>query len=237
MANLNNPLICAIDTPSVEQARALCRDLDGSVGAIKLGLEFFSANGQQGVRQVADACGVPVFLDLKFHDIPNTVAGAVRSAMELDVFMLTVHAAGGKAMMRAAMDAARDAADRLGKAPPLVVAVTVLTSMDEGDLHSIGVECAVDAQVRRLADLAREAGLSGVVCSPHEIRGLRAQCGGDFALVVPGIRPAGSEKGDQKRVLTPREARALGATYLVVGRPITGAKAPRAAARELLESL
>lgn len=237
MHTVANPLICALDTPDLAATLALARSLHGSVGAVKLGLEFFVANGPLGVEAVQKACGLPIFLDLKFHDIPNTVAGAVRSACALDVFMLTVHAGGGLDMMRAAKDAAQETAVKLGKKPPLVVAVTVLTSMDENDLAGIGINHPVDEQVKKLGLLACEAGVDGVVCSPHEIKLLKEQCGQEFITVVPGIRPEGSALGDQKRVLSPRQAREQGADYLVVGRPITGASEPARAAREMAESL
>jgi orotidine-5'-phosphate decarboxylase len=225
-----NPILCAIDSTDVAKAKALGGQLAGSVGALKLGLEFFVANGAAGVREVA-AGGLPIFLDLKFHDIPNTVAGAVRSAAGMDVFMLTIHAAGGKAMMQAAMEAAS-----AHKKKPLVVAVTILTSMDQNDVHSIGVQSSVADQVKRLADLAQQSGVDGVVCSPQEIEILRAHCGKNFKLVVPGIRPAGSDAGDQKRIMTPPEALALGADYLVIGTPITGAANPKKAAKVISAS-
>lgn len=225
-----NPIICAIDTTEIAKAKAMVAAVSGSVGAIKLGLEFFTSNGHAGVREVAQ--NTPLFLDLKFHDIPNTVAGAVRATKGINAFLMTVHACGGKAMMQAAKAAARELPNN-----PMVVGVTVLTSMDQNDVTSIGVKDTVADQVKRLAALAQEAGLDGVVCSPHEIEVLRAQCGKDFKLVVPGIRPAGSEKGDQKRVMTPKEAMDLGASYLVIGRPITEAPNPAQAAADILKLL
>ena len=230
-----NPIICAIDTTDVAKAKALASELSGSVGAIKLGLEFFTANGPAAVRDVA--AGAPLFLDLKFHDIPNTVAGAVSAATSLGAFMMTVHASGGKAMLMAAKEAAEEATQGTGKKRPMIVAVTILTSLDMMDLSAIGYQNSVKDQVRKLADLAMDAGLDGVVCSPHEISLLRAHCGKDFTLVVPGIRPAGSAHGDQKRVMTPREAISQGADYLVIGRPITGAADPAAAAKAIYDTL
>lgn len=225
-------VFCAIDTVDRAHAVALARALAGTVGGVKLGKAFFTAHGPQGVAEVA-AAGLPVFLDLKYHDIPNTVADAVRAACALRPAMLTVHAAGGAAMMRAAAEAARAA----GAARPLVLAVTVLTSLDADDLASLGVGGGVAQQVGRLAELAQASGLDGAVCGPGEIAPLRARFGAGFKLVVPGIRPRGAERGDQKRVMTPDEALALGADYLVIGRPITAAADPAAAARAIVASL
>jgi orotidine-5'-phosphate decarboxylase len=231
-----NPLICAVDTTDVEHAKTLASELAGSVGALKLGLEFFTANGAAGVRNIASH-KFPIFLDLKFHDIPNTVAKAIYATAGIDTFMMTVHTAGGRAMLRAAIDASMDVAVRTGKERPLIVGVTVLTSLDQDDLSMIGMRDTLDDQVKRLAGLAQDAGLDGVVCSPHEIASLRKQCGPDFALVVPGIRPEGSKAGDQKRVMTPREAIENGADYLVIGRPITEAPDVKKAAQDILKSL
>lgn len=232
----NNPIICALDTTDIEQAKALARQLKGEVGALKLGLEFFTANGAAGVQQVA-GLGQPVFLDLKFHDIPNTVAGAVRGVANVDCFLMTVHTAGGYAMMKAAVEQAAENAAKTGKKRPMVVGVTVLTSMDQNDLDQVGYALNLHDQVLKMASLAQSAGLDGVVCSPKEIALIRRACGEDFKLVVPGIRPAGSESGDQKRVMTPKEAVDAGANYLVIGRPITQAADPVAAAREIMTSL
>ena len=237
-------ILVALDTPDVDKATALSRQLAGKVGGIKLGLEFFNANGPQGVRQVVRAGpdetprGEPakqqrLFLDLKYHDIPNTVAGAVRSAMPLAPSILNVHAVGGSAMMKAALDAANFEAEHLGIVRPMLIAVTVLTSMDDGDLDATGQIGPARDQVLRLAALTQKAGLDGVVCSSHEIAALRAECGPDFKLIVPGIRPAGAALGDQKRVMTPAQAIAEGADFLVIGRPITGAEDPAAAAEAI----
>lgn len=227
-----SPVYCALDTTDPAQATRWAGQLAGVVGGLKLGLEFFCANGPAGLRQAA-AGGLPLFLDLKLHDIPNTVAGAMRAVVPLAPAITTIHAGGGLAMMRAAVDAAADAAARHGVARPKVVAVTVLTSLDEADLTAMGVRDAPATQVRRLAALAQQAGCDGVVCSPQEVADLRALCGPDFTLVVPGIRPAGAAVGDQKRVLTPRRAVDLGADVLVIGRPITEAADPAAAARAI----
>jgi orotidine-5'-phosphate decarboxylase len=221
-----NPIFVAIDTADVHHARALVRDLDRRAG-VKLGLEFFCANGEEGVLRVAEH-EVPLFLDLKFHDIPNTVAGAVRSIAHLAPAVLTVHAAGGKDMMKAAKDAA----------PPntKVVAVTVLTSLDEADLESIGVRASPARQVERLAALAREAGLDGIVCSGSEVKAAKADWPDGF-FVVPGVRPHGSDSVDQKRVVTPAQALEDGASILVVGRPITASPNPARALAEIAESI
>ncbi len=231
-----NPVLCALDTKDTDRAVALARALGGTVGGVKLGLEYFSATGPAGVEAVS-ATGLPVFLDLKLHDIPNTVAKAVKALVPLRPFMMTVHTAGGRAMMKAAANAARDTAERLGIVRPLMVGVTVLTSLDQEDLGDIGIDASPVDQVTRLAGLAGEAGLDGVVCSPHEIERLRKTCGPAFTLVVPGIRPAGAALGDQKRVMTPLEALSAGASYLVIGRPITEAADPAAAAAAIAAEL
>jgi len=233
--NSSNPIICAVDTPDIYHAAALIGELQDSVGAIKLGLEFFTANGAQGVRPLTGH--FPVFLDLKFHDIPNTVNKAILATADINTFMMTVHAAGGKAMLKAAADAATELAAITGKDRPLIVGVTVLTSLDQDDLTSVGVNDKLHDQVKRLAELAQSTGLDGVVCSPQEISLLRKLCGDDFILVVPGIRPTGANKGDQKRTMAPKEAIEQGADYLVIGRPITGAENPKSAAQAILSSL
>ena len=232
---LRNPVFCALDTPDVGLATALAAKLADAVGGLKLGLEFFGANGPKGVQQVQKASGLPLFLDLKFHDIPNTVAGAVRAATAgLKPFMMTLMASGGRAMLEAAARAAADAAARDGNVPrPLLLGVTVLTSMDAGDLTATGVAGGVADQVRRLGELARLSGLDGVVCNPLEAAQLRRDLGPGFKLVTPGVRPTWTEANDQKRVMTPREAMAAGADYLVIGRPISAAENPAAAAQRI----
>ena len=222
-----NPVVVAIDTPDLGKAVALAKTLKGAVGGVKLGLEFFCAHGPAGVREVA-ALGLPVFLDLKLHDIPNTVAGAVNSLSPLNPAILTVHAAGGRAML--------EAAKRSAPVGCKVVAVTVLTSLDSSDLEAAGVSGTPAEQVERLAALARSSGLDGIVCSGAEVGAARAAWPEGF-FVVPGVRPAGGDVGDQKRVVTPGQALADGASVLVVGRPITGASDPAEAARSLLPSL
>jgi orotidine-5'-phosphate decarboxylase len=228
-----NPILCAIDTPDIGRARALAAAVAGAVGGIKLGLEFFVANGPSVVRELAGA--TPLFLDLKLHDIPNTVAGAVRSAAALEPLLLTIHCAGGAAMMRAAAAAASEAAQ--GRRRMKLIGVTVLTSLDDGDLAATGQRGTTREQAERLARLARDSGLDGVVCSPHEVAALRAACGASFLLVVPGIRPSGAGAADQKRVMVPRAALAAGADYLVIGRPISEAADPAAAARAIAADL
>jgi orotidine-5'-phosphate decarboxylase len=225
-------ILVALDTTDVDRAKALALTLKGHVGGIKIGKEFFTAHGPQGVREVAGD-GQPLFLDLKFHDIPNTVAGAIRSALRLKPLILNVHAAGGVAMMKAAAEAAAEA----GTERPLLIAVTVLTSLGDDDMADIGVGSSAAEQVARLAKLAQASGLDGVVCSPREIELVRQACGADFKTVVPGIRPEWAAAGDQKRIMTPRQAVDAGADYLVIGRPITGADDPVGAAERIGEEL
>ena len=220
-------VFAALDRPDLEGALALGRSLEGVVGGLKVGLEFVTANGPDGVRRVVDL-GLPVFLDVKFHDIPNTVARAVRAADTLGVAMLTLHVAGGPAMLRAAVEAAR------AQEPcPRLIGVTVLTSLDDADLATLGIPDKVSAHVLRLSELAWDNGLDGIVCAPHEVALLRSRFDRDFQLVVPGIRPSGSAVGDQKRAKTPADAVAAGADVLVIGRPITAAPDPRAAAEAI----
>ncbi len=231
---IRNPVFCAIDTPDVGKATALAAKIADAVGGMKLGLEFYSANGPKGVQQVQKASDLPLFLDLKFHDIPNTVAGAVRSAASaVKPFMMTLMASGGRAMMEAAAKAATDIAHELIVPRPLLLGVTVLTSMDEGDLLEVGVSGTVSDQVRRLAELAKRAGLDGVVCSPLEVEMLRRDLGPGFKLVTPGVRPMWAEANDQKRVMTPMEAMTAGSDYLVIGRPISAAEDSAAAAQRI----
>ncbi len=223
-----NPVFCALDTPDAGEALKMATQLRGHVGGLKLGLEFFMANGAVGYKPIAEL-GLPLFLDVKLHDIPNTVAGAVRSLLPLRPNFITIHTSGGPAMMRAAADAAATA----GAGRPKLLGVTVLTSLDASDLTAVGQSSDVAAHVARLAKLAQSSGLDGVICSPAEVALLRAACGPDFILMVPGIRPSWAAANDQKRVMTPREAMTAGATHLVVGRPITGAADPVEAAQRL----
>jgi orotidine-5'-phosphate decarboxylase len=228
-------VLAAIDTADLEAAAAQAGRLGPSVAGIKLGLEFYMANGAPGYRRIADVVApkggpAPIFLDLKFHDIPNTVAGAVRSVAPLEPLILNVHASGGKTMMRAARDAAAESADKLNLRRMKLIGVTVLTSLDDVDLRRVGQSVPARDQVLRLAELARESDLDGVVCSPQEIAPLRERLGSDFLLVTPGIRPEWAAAGDQKRIMTPAEAARAGADYLVIGRPITADQDPGAAA-------
>jgi len=228
-----NRILVALDVDSRAKALHLADTLRGTVAGYKIGKQLFTAEGPEVVRALT-ARGDRVFLDLKFHDIPNTVAGAVSSAIATGAWMVNVHASGGSAMMRAAAKAAEETAAKTGHARPLVIAVTVLTSMDEAALAEVGTVRPVIDQVVHLARLARGAGLDGVVASPQEIAAIRAACGPDFAIVTPGIRPAGQAgTDDQARTLTPSEAVAAGATYLVIGRPITAAADPRTAAEAI----
>ena len=225
-------IFVALDTSDLDKALALAEGLRGLVGGVKLGQEFFTAQGPAGVDAVK-ALGLPVFLDLKFHDIPATVSRAVGAALALKLFMLNVHASGGEAMMWAAADAAGLAGDER----PLVVAVTVLTSLWSGDLVATGIDDNIEDQVLRLAALAENCDLDGVVCSPREVAALRRERGLDFKLVVPGIRPTWAATDDQKRVETPADTVAAGADYLVIGRPITESQDPADAARRIADEI
>ncbi|MEI8043614.1 MAG: orotidine-5'-phosphate decarboxylase [Verrucomicrobiota bacterium] len=233
---MRNPILVALDVPNAEAALRLAGELTPVVGGFKVGSELFASAGPDVVRQIR-AMGAPVFLDLKFHDIPNTVAKAVAAAVQLDVQMLTVHTLGGSTMIKAAEQAAQEVARRLGHTPPLVLGVTVLTSMDGTSLGEVGLDTDMGRQVSRLAAMATRAGLRGLVCSPREVADLRQIVPPGTQLVTPGIRAEGDPADDQKRTLTPREALALGANWLVIGRPICAAENPRAAAERILASL
>jgi orotidine-5'-phosphate decarboxylase len=231
MSDRPNPIFVALDTPSLDVATAIAARVAPYVGGLKVGLEFVSANGPEGVRAIVKS-GRPVFLDVKLHDIPNTVAGAMKALAPLGAAIVNVHASGGIAMMRAAVEAAASVRPR-----PKVLAVTVLTSLEAADLAAMGVTGTPLEQVVRLAKLTKASGIDGVVCSPQEIAAVRAACGPDFLIVTPGVRPAGGELGDQKRVMTPKQALAAGADILVIGRPITGAADPGEAARAILQDI
>jgi orotidine-5'-phosphate decarboxylase len=231
-----NPIIAALDVPLAEQALKLAEQIAPAVGAFKIGSQLFTAGGPDIVNKIR-ATGALVFLDLKFHDIPNTVAKAVASAVKLDVQMLTIHTSGGREMMRTAEKSAQDAAKSLGLTAPLVLGVTVLTSFNNETLAEIGCEADTEKQVLRLAQLAIKSGLRGLVCSPLEIVTLRKILPANIQLVTPGIRTGTEKADDQKRTLTPREAIQAGANWLVIGRPIYAGENPRATAEKILESL
>ncbi|WP_313534675.1 orotidine-5'-phosphate decarboxylase [Sphingomonas sp.] len=224
---MSSRIYVALDTPELEKAKALAQKVRHHVGGIKLGLEFFMSNGRHGVHEMAEI-GVPIFLDLKFHDIPNTVAKAIQALRPLNPAILTVHAAGGRAMLEDAKAAAPEGTK--------VVAVTMLTSLDGNDMTAIGLKADPHEQVMRLADLARSAGVDGIVCSGEEVKAAHAAWKDGF-FVVPGVRPADAQVGDQKRVVTPRSAVDAGASILVIGRPITQAEDPDAAARAIAATL
>ncbi len=223
MSDASVPIIVALDYAQALPALALARRLDPAHCRLKVGKQLFTREGPQVVGRLQEL-GVAIFLDLKFHDLPNTVAGACRAAAELEVWMVNVHASGGRRML----EAARESVDRIAK-PPLLIAVTVLTSLDAGDLRDTGVGGEPVEQVTRLARLAQGCGLDGVVCSPAELEFLGAALPPEFLRVTPGVRPSGKDDGDQKRVATPARAIADGADYLVIGRPITQAADPQAA--------
>ena len=224
---MGNPVFLALDVPQLDAAVALASKVKAHIGGVKLGLEFFCAHGHHGVHEIAHL-GLPIFLDLKLHDIPNTVAGAMQAIHVLEPAVVTVHASGGRAMMEDAKAAAANGTK--------VVAVTMLTSMDDGDLERTGVSGTARDQVMRLAELARSAGLDGIVCSGHEVGAVHKQWRSGY-FVVPGLRPDGAATGDQKRVVTPRQARDDGAGMLVIGRPISKARDPVAAARAIEATL
>ena len=233
---MRNPIIAALDVPTPEQALKLAEQIVLAVGAFKIGGELFTAAGPDIVKKIR-ATGAAVFLDLKFHDIPNTVAKAVASAVRLDVQMLTIHTSGGGEMMHAAEKSAQDTAKSSGLPAPLVLGVTVLTSSNNETLAKTGCEADTEKQVLRLAQLAVKSGLRGLVCSPLEIVALRKILPAYIQLVTPGIRTGAEKADDQKRTLTPREAIQAGANWLVIGRPIYTAENPRAAAEKILKSI
>jgi len=235
--DVRDRLIVALDVETLAEAERLIDRLHGLVTRFKIGSQLFTAAGPAAVESVHKR-GAEVFLDLKFHDIPNTVAGAAREAARMGVLMFNVHASGGRAMMAAAAEGAATAAKELGGRRPIVLAVTVLTSLTRGGLsRELGVAASVVSHVLHLAALAAEAGLDGCVASPNEIRALRTSRGSSWVLVTPGVRPAGSAAGDQARIATPRAAVQAGAHYLVVGRPITAATDPTTAAAAILEQM
>lgn len=229
-------IFCAIDTTDLDHAVDLASKLSGVIGGAKVGKEFFAAHGPQGVREIIKV-GMPVFLDVKYHDIPNTVAGAMRAVAPLGLRIVNLHATGGLEMMKRSADAARDAAARAGVEVPWVIAVTILTSLDEQDLADVGLQGPISERVVKLAELTQKAGLDGVVCSAQEIDVVRAACGPDFKLITPGIRPQWASSDDQKRIVTPKDAVARGSDVLVIGRPITKADDPVDAAKRIVAEL
>jgi len=233
---MRNPILLALDVPMPDRAFELVEQLSASVAGFKVGSELFTTAGPEIVRRIR-ARKAMVFLDLKFHDIPNTVAKAVAAATRLDVQMLTIHTSGGLDMMRAAEESAQKTAQQSGREAPIVLGVTVLTSMDANALAEVGVHGDVGKQVERLASLAVKAGLRGLVCSPLEITALRQLLPSKLQLVTPGIRAATDKADDQKRTLSAKEATAAGASWLVIGRPIYAAPDPRKAAEEIVASL
>lgn len=237
MHRFKNPLIVALDVDTLAEAETLVDRLEPYAGGFKIGLQLYNSVGPEVLRRLRNR-KVPVFVDLKLHDIPNTVAGATRVLARHGAAILNVHAAGGGDMMRAAAEAARDEAARADMEPPLVVAVTVLTSIgQEAFNNQIGLPGSIEERVVAWALLAKEAGLDGVVASPWEIAAIRKNCGRDFVIITPGVRPAGVKVDDQKRTMTPGEAISLGATCLVVGRPVAAASDPVSAARGILEEI
>lgn len=226
---MNNPVICAIDTPDIEKALSLTNQIKENVGAIKLGLEFFCKNGPDGVIELSKT-DVPIFLDLKFHDIPNTVEKAIRSISSLPCFMTTIHMLNGRQTIKRCADYRKN-----NPQSPMIMGVTILTS--HSDITEIGINKDIQDQVLFLADIAAEEGLDGLVCSPHEIEPLRENFGNALKLVCPGIRPEGSNTNDQKRIMTPKQAVDLGANYLVIGRPITESTHPEKISQEIFSSL
>jgi len=231
-------IILALDVSSEREAVELVTELKDCVGAFKIGLELFTSLGPRIIEAVKNAGAERIFFDGKFHDIPNTVAGAARAAARMGVWMMNVHASGGSAMMAAARDAAADEADKLGIPAPVIIAVTVLTSINAETLqHELSVPVLLQNQVSHLAQLAQNAGLDGVVASPHEIAAVKDTCGPEFMVVTPGVRPAWAATNDQKRIMTPGDAVAGGADYIVIGRAITAADDRRLAAETIIAEI
>lgn len=226
---MTNPIICAIDTPEIDEAIDLSSTIKSNVGAVKLGLEFFCKNGPQGVKKVSDS-GTPIFLDLKLHDIPNTVERSLASLADINCFMTTIHMLNGRETIKRCVGLKQE-----NKNLPMLIGVTILTS--HSDIAEIGIEKTINDEVLLLADIAANEGMDGIVCSPHEISAIKQRFGDDLKIICPGIRPEGSNSNDQKRIMTPREAVDLGADYLVIGRPITTAHDPEKISSEIVKSL
>ncbi len=226
-----NPIILAIDTKSDLEAYEISQEVSGYVGAIKLGLEYFDTYGPEGIRKIQEI-GIPIFLDLKLHDIPMTVKKTIETLSDINPAIINVHALGGQQMMKYALEGLGQASKNTS-----LIAVTVLTSLNDDDMAILGINYPVKDLVQNLAKLTKDSGLAGVVCSAEEIALVRKVCGKDFKIIVPGIRPEGSQKDDQKRVMTPKQAISLGADYLVIGRPITQSKDPLSKVKEILKSI
>jgi len=226
-----NPIILAVDTKSDLEAYEISQEVSGYVGAIKLGLEYFDTYGPEGIRKIQEI-GIPIFLDLKLHDIPMTVKKTIETLSDINPAIINVHAFGGQQMMKYALEGLGEASKNTS-----LVAVTVLTSLNDDDMAILGINYPVKDLVKNLAKLTKDSGLAGVVCSAEEIVLVRKVCGKDFIIIVPGIRPEGSQKDDQKRVMTPKQAISLGADYLVIGRPITKSKDPLSKVKEILKSI
>ncbi|MEC9392829.1 MAG: orotidine-5'-phosphate decarboxylase [Pseudomonadota bacterium] len=226
-----NPIILAVDTKSDLEAYEISQEVSGYVGAIKLGLEYFNTYGPEGIRKIQEI-GIPIFLDLKLHDIPMTVRKTIETLSDINPAIINVHAFGGQQMMKYALDGLGPKSRKIS-----LVAVTVLTSLNEDDMAILGIDYPVKDLVQNLAKLTKDSGLAGVVCSAEEIALVRKICGKEFMIIVPGIRPEGSQKDDQKRVMTPKQAISLGADYLVIGRPITQSKDPLSKVKEILKSI
>ncbi len=226
-----NPIILAIDTKSDLEAYEMAQEVSGYVGAIKLGLEYFDTYGPKGVRKI-QKIGIPVFLDLKLHDIPMTVKKTIQTLSDISPSIINVHAFGGQQMMKYALEGLAK-----GSKNTSLVAVTVLTSLNDDDMAALGIDYPVKDLVQKLAKLTKDSGLAGVVCSAEEIVLVRKECGKDFMIIVPGIRPEGYQEDDQKRIMTPKQAISLGADYLVIGRPITQSKDPLRKVKEILKSI
>lgn len=233
MHPIKNSIICAIDTADIAHATHLCKTLAPHIGMAKFGLEFFMAHGPEGIRTLQKV-ELPIFLDVKLHDIPNTVSKAITSLIPLHVGIITLHCSGGSDMLRMASDTARSEASKHGIPAPKLIGITVLTSLSEQDLKRIGVPSSPEEHVTQLAALGQASGLDGIVCSPHEIEAVRKTCGHDFTIITPGIRLPSDAINDQKRTLTPQEALKKGANYLVIGRPITGSANPAETAKRFL---
>jgi len=228
---MEKKIICAFDSSDIRYIYSMINLLKDEIALAKLGLEFFMAHGPMGVKEI-QKLALPIFLDMKLHDIPNTVAGAVRSLVPLSIAMLTIHASGGKRMMQAAREAAAEEADKLGLTPPHLLAVTILTSLDNKEMQEIGFSDKID-NVLHLTELALSSGVKHIVCSPAEIGRLREAFGRDIILITPGIRPAADSADDQRRIMTPKEAIKLGGDYLVIGRPITKSSSPLSAVQSI----